>query len=96
MLSLDKLLKSNAGRGLAKIVQRAQNMDALARRLRAELEPALAEQLVAVNVRDDGELVLVCGSSAWAARIRFEGEKLVDAARDHGADVTRYRVTVAG
>lgn len=96
MLLLDKLLKIKAGRGLEKIVQHAQDMDALARRVRAELGSPLAEQVAAVNVRDDGELVIVCRSQAFAARIRFEGDRLLRAARDHGARVTRCRVKVGG
>ena len=94
MLSLEKLLKTGAGRGLEKIIQRAQNMDDLAQKLRAGLEPDLAEQILAVNVRDNGELVVVCSSSAWAARLRFESDCLVRIAREAGADVAHCRVRV--
>jgi hypothetical protein len=94
MLSLEKLLKSTTGRGLGKIVQRAQNMDEIAHKLRLAVAPDLAEQIHAVNVRDDGELVIVCASSAWAARLRFDSEQLVAVARELGADVTRCRVRI--
>lgn len=95
MLSLEKLLKSKAGRSLKSIVQNAQNMDDLAHKLRACLEPELAAQLLAANVRGDGELVIICASSVWASRLRFESESLLAAARAAGADVTRCRVKVA-
>ena len=74
MLSLEKLLRKTTGRGLGKIVQRAQNMDEIAHKLRLAVEPDLAAQIHAVNVRDDGELVIVCASSAWAARLRFDSD----------------------
>lgn len=96
MLSLEKLLKTKAGNGLEKIVHRAQDMDDMTHKLRAKLEPDLAAQILAVNVRDGGELVIVCGSSAWAARIRFEGDALLSAARELDAGVTRCRVKVLG
>lgn len=94
MLSLEKLLKKSSGQGLDKIVQRAQNMDEIAHKLRLVLEPDLAEQIRAVNVREDGELIIVCSSSAWAARLRYDSKQLVAAARELGADVTRCRVRV--
>ena len=94
MLSLEKLLKKSTGGGLDKIVQRAQNMDEIAHKLRSVLAPDLAEQIRAINVRDDGELVIVCATSAWAARLRYDSETLVAAARKLGVDVTRCRVRV--
>ena len=94
MESLDKLLKSMTGRGLGKIVQRAQNMDDLAHKLRLRVEPALAGHIVAVNARDDGELVVICTSPAWASRLRYASEELLEAARAAGADVTRCRFKV--
>ena len=95
MLSLEKLLKNTAGNGLEKIVQRAQNMDDIAQKLRQAIDKDVAEQISAINVRNDGDLVVVCTTSAWAARIRFDGEALVAAARRLGADVTRCHVRVA-
>lgn len=95
MLSLEKLLQKSAGLGLEKIVQRAQDMDDFAQKLRATLDPGLAEHICAVNVRDGGDLVVICTSSAWAARLRFESERLIEDARKLGADVSRCHVRVA-
>jgi predicted nucleic acid-binding Zn ribbon protein len=50
---------------------------------------------VAANVRDDGELVVLCRSSAWASRLRFAADDLLSAARATGAEVTRCSVRVA-
>ena len=43
----------------------------------------------------DRELVVICRSSAWASRLRFEEASLIDAARAHGASVDKVSVRVA-
>jgi hypothetical protein len=95
IIRLENLLRPGAGDALEKIVRRAQNMDALTIALRDALPADSADSLLAANLRDDGELVLVCASSAWAARIRFESDTLVAAARKAGLTVAGCRVTVS-
>ncbi len=95
IIRLDKLLKSSPGGSLGKIIQRARDMDDLTTRLRAELDPETAESLLAANVRNNGELVVVASSSAWAAKLRFESENLLRAARADGTAVNRFRVSVS-
>lgn len=95
MLSLEKLLQKSAGLGLEKIVQRAQDMDDFAHKLRATLNPDLAAQICAINVRDEGDLVVVCTSSAWAARLRFESEQLIAQASKLGVNVSRCHIRVS-
>ena len=92
---LEDLLKTGAGGTLEEIIQRAQNMDELTTALRAELPADAGPNLLAANLREDGELVLICASSAWASRLRFESDKLVEVARKAGMDVQRCRVTVS-
>lgn len=96
IIRLNDLLNSGNTDTLGKIIQRAQDLDDLTTQLRGELEPDTALALLAANVRDDGELVVVASSSAWAAKLRFEGEKLMQTARDGGASVTSFRVRVGG
>ncbi len=91
---IDKLLNSKGGNALEELVQHAQDMDDLALRVRLSLDPAARDSIAAANLRDDGELVVVCKSSAWAARLRFESERLMRAAKDGGYEVTRCRVRV--
>ena len=95
IIRLEKLLKTGAGDGLDKIVQRAQKLDQLTTALRAQLPEDAAPNLVAAALREDGELVLICASSAWASRMRFESEQLIEAARRLGFMVDRARVTVS-
>jgi len=91
---LDKLLKSDPGDRLDKIIQRAQNIDALTTALKAELPTEMAENLLSANVYDSGELVLVCSTSAWASRLRFEGNALIAAAQKAGTCAKTCKVTV--
>lgn len=92
---LDNLLKKGSSAALDKIIQRAQHMDELTGTLRSALPTETGQNLLAANLRDDGELVLVCASSAWASRIRFETDQLLDTVRQAGLTATSCRVTVA-
>ncbi len=91
---LEKLLKSGSDSRLDKIIQRAQNIDALTSALKAELPAEMAENLLSANVHDSGELVLVCSTSAWAARLRFESNALIAAANKTGHSAKACKVTV--
>jgi hypothetical protein len=95
IIRLENLLKARAGTTLNKIIQRAQNMDELTTALRAELAADAGQNLLAANLREDGELVLVCASSAWASRLRFESDTLMEAARKTGLTVNSCKVTVS-
>ena len=92
---LEHLLNpSNAG-DLGEIVKRARRMGELTNILSSALPESDKSAIVAANVRDDGELVIICASPAWASRLRYETETLLKAARDAGisAHTCRVRVT---
>ena len=93
--SLGKLLNPSKGGDLAKIVQRAQDMGELASALVRALPPDEGAAVLAANVRDDGELVVLCQSSAWASRLRFSADALLEAAKAQGIDASRCSVRVA-
>ena len=93
--SLENLLKPSHDGDLGNIVRRARDMGALAAALARSLPPEEAESIVAANVRQDGELVVLCQSPAWAARLRFASDTLLDAARAHGAQADRCSIRVA-
>ena len=84
---LENLLNAHENNGLDKIIQRAQTLDSLTSSLQAALPPDLAGNLIAANVREDGDLVLVCSSPAWASRLRFEADQLAEIARKSGMTV---------
>ena len=92
---LENLLKSGTSGTLDHIIRTASDMDSLTGALRAALAPELADHLVAANTRDDGELVIICSSSAWASRIRFESDTLLAAAGDAGFPADSLRVSVS-
>ncbi|MEE3235862.1 MAG: DciA family protein [Pseudomonadota bacterium] len=91
---LENLLKSGAPGSLDQIIRTANDMDSLTGALRNALAPEMADQLVAANARDDGILVIICSSSAWASRIRFESESLLSAAKRAGFSADSVRVSV--
>ena len=91
---LEKLLKSATNSPLGQLVQGARDRQDLVSLLCAKLDPDLARQIVAANLRDDGELVLICRSSAWASRLRFESDSLLQAMRDGGLPATQLKVRV--
>lgn len=92
---LENLLNLNADGSLGDVVRRAREMGVLAEALTGALPAELAGGIVAANVRDDGELVVICSSSAWASRLRFEADRLMAAARQTGADVSSCSVRVS-
>ena len=93
--SLENLLNPATDGDLASIVRRARDMGELATALAGAIPPEEGAAILAANVRDDGELVVLCRSSAWASRLRFAADDLLAAARAMGADVTRCKVRVA-
>jgi hypothetical protein len=95
IIRLEKLLKSGSGSALENMVQTAQYMNELTSRLQNELPPDMAINLIAASLREKGELRLIASSSAWAAKLRFEAEKLMVVARQSGAVVESCRVSVS-
>lgn len=95
MTRISNLLGADAAPRLGKLVRRAREMGDLASCLRAALPESAAPELLAANVRDDGTLVVVCSSSSWAARLRFESDRLLAAAAAAGIRANRLQVSVA-
>ena len=93
--SLENLLNPSKDGDLADIVRRARRMDELTSALARALPPEEGASILAANVRDDGELVILCRSSAWASRLRFAADTLLTAARAHGAEASSCSVRVA-
>jgi hypothetical protein len=93
--SLENLLNPSKDGDLASIVRRAQDMGELASALARALPPEEGAAIVAANVREDGELVVLCQSSAWASRLRFCADALLAAARAQGAEASRCSVRVS-
>jgi hypothetical protein len=93
--SLENLLNPSKNGELGSIVRRARDMGELAAALARSLPPDEGASIVAANVRENGELVVLCQSPAWAARLRFASDTLLDAAKALGAQAERCLIRVA-
>ena len=92
---LENLLNPNNDGGLGEIIRHAQDMGELLQCLQQQLPDEIAANILSANVRDDGELVVLASSPAWAAKLRFEADELVAAARQSGADINSCKVRVS-
>ena len=92
---LGNLLNPSNDGDLGDIVRRAREMGELTHTLVRALPADHAMGIVAANVRENGELVVIAASSAWASRLRYETDKLLDAAQTHGIKAHTCRVRVS-
>jgi hypothetical protein len=92
---IGNLLNPKGNGELGDIVKRAREMGELTGQLCEILPEDLQGSVVAANIRDDSELVLICQSSAWASRLRFEEAALLKAASSLGINVDKVSVRVA-
>lgn len=93
--SLENLLNPNDNGGLGEIVRHARDMGELVNRLQQALPDDIGQQVLAANIRGTGELVVLTSSPAWAAKLRFEADALLQAARATGAEVESCTVRVS-
>ena len=91
---LKNLLNSSAGGELGDIVRRARKMGELTHVLCNVLPDEYAGAIVAANLREDGDLVIIAASSAWASRLRYETDALLAAAREAGLSPSACRIRV--
>ena len=66
---LKNLLNPSTGGDLAAVVRRAREMGELTRALTEGLPEEYASAIVAANLREDGDLVVIAASSAWARAV---------------------------
>ena len=92
---LKKLLNPNNDGELAGVIRRAREMGELTQALCDGLPGEYAGAIAAANLREDGSLVVIATSPAWASRLRYETDKLLSAARNAGCDASQCRVRVS-
>jgi len=85
---LQNLLNPNDDGGLGEIVRHARDMGDLLQILQRSLPADSASSISAANIRENGELVVLASSPAWAAKLRFEADKLMAAARTSVTEMT--------
>lgn len=92
---LGNLLNPSNDGDLGDIVRRARDMGELTGVLTRALPGEGAQAIVAANVREGGELVIIAATSAWASRLRYETDILLAAARESGFEAHSCRVRVS-
>ena len=92
---LKNLLNPSNDGDLGRIVRRAREMGELTDVLARALPADDAAGVAAANLRDDGELVIIATTPAWAARLRYETDALLEAARSVGLNAHTCRVRVS-
>ena len=75
-------------------MRRARDMGELTHIVSDALPDEYAGAIVAANLREDGDLVLIAASSAWASRLRYETDAIMAAARSAGLSPVACRVRV--
>ena len=93
--SLQNLLKINKDSELGEVLERARALGELTETLSKALPGDLADGVVAINIRDEQQLVILARSSAWASRLRFEQAAVLDAAKAADLNVDGVSVRVA-
>ena len=92
---LKNLLSSCSKGDLGSIIRRARELGELTHTLCKALPEDFAGAIVAANLREDGNLVVIAASSAWASRLRYESEALLAAARKAGLEPVACRIRVS-
>lgn len=69
------------GTALGRLAAEAGSRTDLAVQVRALLPEALRAGMAGCNLRPDGTLVVLATSPDWAARLRFEGDRILAACR---------------
>ena len=91
---LKNLLNPSGNGDLANMVERAQAVGELTRKLQNVLSDDLAASVVAANISAEKRLIVIAKSPAWAARLRFESDKLIAAAQEEDGSVSGCSVRV--
>ena len=92
--SLTELI-SDSGSSLQRLAKQAQSRVSLTEHIRAGLTDELADRFLGCNLRDDGTLVVIATSPEWAARLRFESDRLLSLCREHYPATQRVKIRVA-
>jgi len=92
---LGNLLNPSNNGDLGDLVRRAREMGELTDALARALPEEHARGIVAANVREGGELVVIAATSAWASRLRYETDALLEAARSTGVEAHSCRIRVS-
>ncbi|MDP6437256.1 MAG: DciA family protein [Gammaproteobacteria bacterium] len=80
---------------LRNLAEEARRRSDLGDYLRRSLPPEVSRGLVHCNFQPDNTLILLASSPEWAARLRFEAERVRELCRKNGTPVEHVKVRVA-
>ncbi|HUO82866.1 MAG TPA: DUF721 domain-containing protein [Gammaproteobacteria bacterium] len=87
-------IMTQPGTALDELVRRAEKVDRLGRAVATLIGEPIGAHVVSANLRDDA-LTVITDSPVWAARLRFESERLLNGLRESAiADVHSLTVKV--
>jgi hypothetical protein len=91
--SLSKLISSQDSR-IGQLAQEARSRLELADHIRTGLPPELSAELTACALDANQTLIVRASNPAWAARLRFESERLLDLCRQRHPQTRSVKVKV--
>ncbi len=92
--SLEDLLNLKDNGELGRALRRSQEIGRLTSALADALPDELGASILSASVADDGTLNVKTTSSAWASRLRFEAERLLEASHAAGSPASAVKVRV--
>lgn len=92
--SLSQLIGSPQS-ALGRLAETARQKLALGEHIRNGMPPDLAPELLHCSLDDSGTLIVRTSSPEWAARLRFENEKLLTLSREVHPETTSVKIRVA-
>jgi len=92
--SLSELISLSDSR-LSKLAQEARSRLELADYIRAGMPADLSAEMISCNLDADNALVVRVSNPAWAARLRFESERLLVLCRERHPKTRSVKVKVS-
>lgn len=88
-------LISQPDSALRRLADEARRRISLGDHMRTGLPEHLSAGVLGCNIRSDGTLVMIVSSPEWAARLRFESERLLRLCRQREPQAQRVKLRVA-
>jgi len=92
--SLSQLLEA-PNSGLGRLAATAQQKIALSEHIRNGLDPEVGPEVLHCSIDADGILTVRTSSPEWAARLRFENQRLLELSREINPATVSVRIRVA-
>lgn len=92
---LKNILNSKDQHDLGSLVENTKLMAKLTKNLSFALPKNDRHAIIAANIRNNGELVVICTSSAWASRLRYKTKALLSAANEAGIKANSCKIRVS-